>query len=107
MRKTVKGMIREDKNDKYRWFDYEHPAVEKRFAEHMLKGAKKHGSGNWKKGGYELREWLESAQRHLRQKLAELEGIEKTTDEDHLASVRFNINGAMFAEWELQNKKTP
>ena len=51
MKKTSKGMLREDNSDKLNYLDYLDPAVLERYARHMEAGELNHGRGNWKKGG--------------------------------------------------------
>ncbi len=73
-----------------------------RAAELMARGADKYGARNWEQGMPTSR-FLESAERHLLlYKLGE-------RDEDHLAAVRFNIDGVMHFEgtqWDDINKET-
>jgi hypothetical protein len=85
MKTTTKGMKREDKSQKLNYLDYLDPNVLERYARHMKKGELAHGRGNWKKGGYPLNEYLESAFRHF---MALWEG---QADEDHAAALLFNI----------------
>ena len=87
MKKTKNSMIREDKSDKPIYFDYLPPHVLERYGEHMLKGAKVHGSGNFLKGGYGKESYLDSLYRHL---IALKKG---DTNEDHAAAIMFNVIG--------------
>jgi len=82
-------MIREAKDSKLNYLSYLTPEVLERYAQHMKKGEQRHGRSNWKKGGYPQKEYLESAMRHL---VALWRG---DTDEDHAASVIFNMIGYM------------
>jgi hypothetical protein len=93
MKKTPNGMKREDKNTKHNYLDYFTPQVLDRYAIHMKKGAPKHGSANWKKGGYPKEEYLQSAMRHL------LALWNEEVDEDHASSLMFNVIGYMHEEY--------
>lgn len=89
MKKTAKGMKREDKTLKPNYLHYLPPHVLKRYGEHMLAGAKVHGSGNFLKGGYPEEEYLASAYRHL------IALAEHDSSEDHAAALMFNAIGFM------------
>ena len=93
MKRTSKGMLREDKSQKLNYLDYLDPHVLERYARHMKKGELAHGRGNWKKGGYPLEEYLESAFRHFVALWANIErsGPLVGSDEDHAAALMFNI----------------
>ena len=86
-------MIREDKSHKPIYFDYIPTAVLRRYGEHMLKGAKKHGSGNFLKGGYPKEEYINSIYRHL------ISLKDNETNEDHASSIMFNIIGFMYEDY--------
>lgn len=100
MNETPNGMIREDKQEKIDPLDYTTPHNELRYAAHMFKGAKVHGSGNWKNGGYGLLNWVKSARRHLLAMeyialdlpVPEVLGGD---NEDHPAALRFASEGFM------------
>ncbi len=94
MKATNKGMLREDKSEKPIYFDYLPVHVLKRYGEHMLKGAKVHGSGNFLKGGYGKEKYLDSLYRHL------IALKDEETNEDHAASIMFNIIGYMHEDWQ-------
>jgi len=89
MKKTNRGMVREDKDEKLNFLSYITPQVFTRYARHMKIGEIKHGRANWQKGGYPKEEYLESAMRHL---LLLADG-DKT--EDHAAALMFNAIGYM------------
>lgn len=93
MKKTSTGMLREDKTDKPIYFHYLPPHVLERYGVHMLKGAKVHGSGNFLKGGYGKENYLDSLYRHLIALKSE------QTNEDHAASIMFNIIGYMHEDY--------
>ena len=97
MKQTPNGMKREDKNEKINHLSYTTAHNLERYGKHMKLGEVKHGRSNWKKGGYDREEWLESMQRHL------LLAWEGDTSEDHLAAIRFNVEGAMHQEY-LENQ---
>jgi Domain of unknown function (DUF5664) len=69
----------------------------KRYAIHLTKGAQKYAKRNWMKarGQEELDRFRESALRHF---IAWFEG---QTDEDHMAAVVFNLNGAEFVREQM------
>ena len=94
MKKTKRGMVREDKSDKLNYLSYFTPYTLERYARHMKRGELTHGRSNWKKGSYPQDEYLESAMRHL---LALWEGT--PVDEDHAAAVVFNMMGYMHEEY--------
>jgi hypothetical protein len=93
METTNNGMVREEKHDKPNHLAYTTPHNLQRYAKHMKLGEVKHGKANWKKGGYPREQWLESMMRHL---LLEWEGDKS---EDHLAAIRFNVEGLMNEEY--------
>lgn len=104
MLETPRGMKRENKRSKKNFLDYFDPYVLERYGSHMLQGAERHGSANWKKGGYPKREYLASLERHFLALWKELEG-EPPTDEDHAAAIMFNIVGFMYEEHlEMKNE---
>ena len=82
-------MVREDKADKPIYFHYLPAHVLERYGKHMLEGAKKHGSGNFLKGGYGKENYLDSLYRHL------ISLKKGETNEDHASSIMFNIIGYM------------
>lgn len=89
MKKTAKGMYREQKSDKLNYLSYFTPYTMERYAIHMKKAEKVHGRANWKKGGYPQEEYLESAMRHLMLLWA------NDSTEDHAAAIIFNMLGYM------------
>jgi|ERR1043165_1180000 hypothetical protein len=93
MKMTKNGMKREDKSAKLNYLDYLDPHVLERYARHMKKGELAHGRGNWKKGGYPLEEYLESAFRHFVALWANFERSRtlRPGDEDHAAALLFNV----------------
>ena len=94
MKKTQKGMLREDKNAKLNYLSYFTPYTLERYATHMKQGELKHGRSNWKKGGYPQEEYLESAMRHL------MALWNEDSSEDHASAVIFNMVGYMHEEDE-------
>lgn len=100
MKVTPNGMVREDKQLKLDPLDYTTPQNELRYARHMHKGALRHGSGNWKKGGLGLINWVKSARRHLLAMEYQANGLPVPSEiggdgEDHAAALRFNAEGFM------------
>ena len=86
------GMVRDTATDK---IDYslalDGPMFE-RLAAHLTKGAQKYSKRNWMQasGDAELARFRESAVRHF------VQWLRGDEDEDHAASVFFNINGYEF-----------
>ena len=75
-----------------------------RFGEHMKKNAVKYGAGNWKKG-IPKSEYFRSLCRHFFMLyMKETENIDMEPDNDHLASLLFNIQGMIVHEEELKHK---
>ena len=103
-------MKRETKQDKLQFQEYTTPENEIRYAKHMLIGAKKHGSENWKKGGYGLLNWCKSLRRHVLAMEFIAMGLPVPPElgepgEDHAAAARFNIEGFMHEESSVQREK--
>jgi hypothetical protein len=84
------GAHRDDDSDKPKFGLIPYEALV-REAKHYEAGANKYGRDNWK-NGIPSDVYYESALRHL---LAYGAG---KTDEDHLAAVKFNVNGIMWNE---------
>lgn len=91
------GMVRDTTDGK---IDYslvlDGPLFE-RYAAHLTKGAVKYEVRNWMKaaGQEELDRFRSSAFRHF------LQWYRGDTDEDHMAAVVFNLNGAEFVREKL------
>lgn len=75
-------------------------AIIDRYAVLMMRGAVKYSEGNWLKaqGEVELKRFKASFSRHL---IKYLRGL---TDEDHLAAIFFNLNGAEYVLGKLAPK---
>lgn len=84
------GAVRDIQEGKGR-YDLLSPIFMKRLAQHTENGAKKYGDRNWEKG-IPVSRYLDSAIRHL---FAYIEG---NRDEDHLAAVAWNVQGAIHTE---------
>jgi hypothetical protein len=69
----------------------------RRWADHLTKGAVKYAPRNWMQanGDEELQRFRESALRHF------MQWFWGESDEDHAASVFFNINGAEFVKAQM------
>jgi len=98
MQQTSKGMIREGKDEKLNYLSYCDPLVDLRYAKYMKIGEKKHGAGNWKKGGYDKYEALQSLKRHLKLLTLEIEYGIVLEDIDHASGIRFNTDLFMLIE---------
>ena len=72
-----------------------------RWAKLMGRGAEKYSTRNWEKanGKEELERFKESAFRHF------IQWMSGEEDEDHSAAVLFNICGAEFVKWKLENEE--
>lgn len=73
------------------------PAVIDRYTVLMMKGAVKYSEHNWLKaeGEAELKRFVASFCRHL------MKHLRGETDEDHLAAVVFNLNGAEYVRRKM------
>ena len=99
------GMVRDTNTGKAR-FDlimplevpYKHQMLT-RFAELMTRGAAKYTDRNWEqaKTQEELDRFRESAFRHF------MQWYTGETDEDHAAAVWYNIQGAEYVRWRMEN----
>ena len=78
-------------------------AIIDRYAILMMKGAVKYSEGNWLKaqGEAEFKRFKASFSRHL---IKYLRGM---TDEDHVAAMVFNLNGAEYVLAKMAAKKGP
>ncbi len=72
-----------------------------RWADLMQRGAQRYSARNWEKaeGEEELERFRESAYRHFMQWFC------GETDEDHACAVMFNLSGAEFVKWKMQQTK--
>jgi hypothetical protein len=84
------GAHRDSQDGKGR-FDLIPTIALKRLAQHYESGANKYGENNWKRG-MPLRRFLDSAFRHL------IQCLEGKEDEDHAASVIWNICGFIYTK---------
>jgi hypothetical protein len=73
----------------------------RRLADHMTKGAKKYGRGNWELANSqdELIRFKSSAFRHL------IQWLNGETDEDHMAAIAFNLAAAEHVKRKLEKKE--
>lgn len=101
------GMVRDTNEGKARfdlcWPDgvpYEEQLLT-RFALLMARGADKYGNRNWERASDEAawRRYRESAMRHLYQWLS------GDREEDHAAAVIFNLMGAEYVDYKMQQPK--
>lgn len=92
------GYLREDKSGKVDYTLALDGPMFKRYAEHLTKGAKRHGKRNWLLSGSQeaLDDYRAGALRHL------VQWLNGETDEDHAAAVIFNINGAEYVKERLK-----
>jgi hypothetical protein len=100
------GMVRGDSSGKPRFeliipkgMPYEKLFLT-RWAKLLARGAAIYEERNWEKASTEkeLERYKESAFRHF------MQWISGETDEDHAAAVAFNIAGAEFIKWKIENK---
>jgi hypothetical protein len=75
-------------------------AIIDRYTILMMRGAIKYSEGNWLKaqGEAELKRFVASFSRHL------VKYLRGETDEDHLAAIFFNLNGAEYVLGKLATK---
>lgn len=73
----------------------------KRWAELMVRGAKKYGRHNWRKANSqeELERFQASAYRHL------VQWLDGETDEDHAAAVAFNLAAAEYVKSKIEHPR--
>jgi hypothetical protein len=91
------GMVRDVTEDKIDYALAIDGPMFKRYAIHLTNGAKKYAKRNWMRarGQEELDRFRESALRHMFQWYA------GETDEDHMAAVVFNLNGAEYVREKM------
>lgn len=92
------GMVRDIESNKIDYMLIRSGPLFKRWAIHLMHGAKKYGPNNWMKANSqdELDRFIRSAARHFEQWIA------GERDEDHAAAVIFNMNGAEYVR-DLMN----
>ena len=98
------GAVRDSQEGKEDYIETISWTAMKRHAKYMTGKKKKYGTGNFKKGipieSYEM-----SLVRHLQKYLEnKYEGGIIETDEDHVAAMRFNIDGIMHEEERLKKQ---
>jgi hypothetical protein len=94
------GMVRDRNDDKTRYdllIPKDGVAMLDRWAELLTRGAEKYAARNWEKANSrgEMDEFLQSAWRHFRK------WVRGDQDEDHAASVFFNIQGYEYVRGKL------
>lgn len=99
-RRNFETGARRDVNAGKGRYDLISPIMIRRLAQLMERGAIKYGPDNWLLG-MPLRQYLDSANRHLWQLLAGEE------DEDHAAAVIFNIMAFMHTKQRIQDGALP
>lgn len=89
------GAIRDIQDGKEDYIETISWTAMKRYAQYMTEKKKKYGAGNFKKG-IPIESYEQSLVRHLQKYLAnKYEGGNTEKEEDHLAAMRFNIDGMM------------
>lgn len=98
----ISGAIRDDDTNKEDYIETFSWTAQKRFAKYMTEKKKKYGAGNFKKG-IPIESYEQSLVRHLQKYLEnKYEGGNIEKEEDHLAAMRFNIDGIMHEEERLK-----
>lgn len=92
------GAIRDNDDSKEDYIETISWIAMKRYAQYMTGKKSKYGSGNFKKG-IPVESYEQSLVRHLQKYLAnKYEGSNVEPEEDHVAAMRFNIDGIMHEE---------
>lgn len=99
------GAVRDSQEGKADFVETISFTAHERFARYMTSKKEKYGSGNFKKGipidSYE-RSLLRHVDKYFRNKY---ENGNDETEEDHLAAMRFNIDGIMHEEERISTLK--
>lgn len=104
IRKFTTGAIRDNDSEKEDYIETVSWTAMKRFAQYMTGKKQKYGAGNFKKG-IPIESYEQSLVRHLQKYLENKhEGGIVETEEDHLAAMRFNIDGIMHEEGRIKKQ---
>jgi hypothetical protein len=98
MREFETGAIRDDGDHKVDFVETVSFTAHERFARYMTSKKVKYGTGNFKKG-IPIESYEQSLLRHIDKYFRnKYEEGEDEPDEDHLAAIRFNVDGIMHEE---------
>ena len=94
--------MRRDVDDNKPRYDLIDRAFLRRWAMHMMLGAKKYGDNNWRLASSEdeLNRFKASAIRHM------MQWLDGDTDEDHAAAIAFNVAAAEYVKEKLNVSHT-
>ena len=105
VRRFSTGAIRDTEDNKPDLVETKSYTAEWRFTQYMTSKKSKYGSGNFKKG-IDIDAYERSLMRHLNKYFRnKYEGGQDEPDEDHVAAMRFNIDGIMHEEERLKSFK--
>lgn len=105
VRKFDTGAIRDNDDTKEDYIETFSWTAQKRFAQYMTGKKARYGAGNFKKG-IPIESYEQSLVRHLQKYLAnKYEGGTEEKEDDHLAAMRFNIDGIMHEEGRSKLKQ--
>lgn len=98
VRTFTTGAIRDNDDSKEDYIETFSWCAQKRYAQYMTRQKAKYGAGNFKKG-IPIESYEQSLLRHVQKYLEnKYEGGQVELDMDHLAAMRFNIDGIMHEE---------
>ena len=105
IRKFKTGAIRDDDSDKPDFVETISFSAHNRYAKYMTAKKKRYGEGNFKKG-IPITEYEKSLLRHVDKYFRnKYENGNDEPNEDHLAAIRFNVDGIMHEEEQSKLKK--
>lgn len=106
VRKFESGAIRDNDDTKEDYIETFSWTAQKRYAQYMTGKKARYGAGNFKKG-IPIESYEQSLVRHLQKYLENKyeDGTEEKED-DHLAAMRFNIDGIMHEEGRINKLNT-
>ena len=106
VRKFESGAIRDNDDTKEDYVETFSWTAQKRYAQYMTGKKARYGAGNFKKG-IPIESYEQSLVRHLQKYLAnKYEGGIEEKEDDHLAAMRFNIDGIMHEEGRINKLNT-
>lgn len=105
IKKFESGAIRDSQEGKTCFIETISFTAHNRYAKYMTKKKEKYGSGNFKKG-IPIESYEASLLRHIDKYFRnKYENGNDEKDEDHLAAIRFNVDGIMHEEEMAKLKK--
>jgi len=99
------GAIRDSQDGKVDFVETISFTAHERYARYMTGKKKKYGTGNFKKG-IPITSYEQSLLRHVDKYFRnKYEGGQDELNEDHVAAMRFNVDGIMHEEEQVKLKK--